>query len=57
MTIVLLRDVSRVAVGTATHLVEASFPFLGYMLWSLYPSTFGLAIPSAFGQLNSAETL
>ncbi|ASS74578.1 hypothetical protein CIG75_05940 [Tumebacillus algifaecis] len=33
------------------------FPVLGYVWWSLYPSTFGQAIASAFGHLESAVTL
>jgi len=49
-----LGDVSSDPVGAGSHLLETSF-FLS-LIWSLYPATFGQAIPSAFGLFRLAET-
>ena len=50
-----LGDVSSDPVGAGSHLLETSF-FLS-LIWSLYPATFGQAIPSAFGLFRLAETV
>ena len=52
-----LGDDSGATVGAVAHHTESSFSFLRYVRWSLYPSTFGQAIASAFGHLASAVTI